>query len=326
MSLRGRALRAGRAVSGRRQLLLPIAALSLLAVAHPASSQFTTSEAASRVLVPPAGGDADERRAAEREMLDRAQAERSRSGRPPQNRGQDTVEVAPDGADLDAEAIREAAIAAEVARRIEAAEREAELDHLSQIIRRRTADRGPWLPEKPGLDLPAPSGPMAEGPEPPAVSAVPVRATVLLELRPGRQGILRLARTADPILCTSEVCWVSRGPDRDARQLPRRVAFGPFNTLGSRAGACNDSTGCVFRNVQLETGILIQPVDLRLVRHDRREARRAQVDKTCRAERGTLRCQGLQSGPDYHLLVVPEAVAEQAGGRVLRSLVGTLRR
>ena len=113
------------------------------------------------------------------------------------------------------------------------------------------------------------------------------------------------------------------GPDRDARMVPRRKALGPLNTLGNRAGACNDSVHCVFRNVELAAAsTIVQPVDLRILKHDRRAALAARIDETCRIEHRTLTCAEWQSGGDYRLWVVPEAIAQAAGGAGLRSALG----
>lgn len=148
--------------------------------------------------------------------------------------------------------------------------------------------------------------------------------TVLLRMEPGDKGIRRFDKTADPMLCVAESCYISRGPDRPAERIERWQAFGPFVALGSRAGACNNSLGCVFRDVDLEAAAaLIQPVDLRIVRHDRRQAREASADATCRMRRGRLACERTLSGGTWSAWVVPESLARQAGAAALANALDT---
>jgi colicin import membrane protein len=174
----------------------------------------------------------------------------------------------------------------------------------------------PVVKDVPGRTPPLPW--MADAP-----AAVDGRATLLLVMRPGRNGIRALNPTADPILCSNDVCWVSRGPDRDARMVPRRKALGPLNTLGERAGACNGSTGCVFRNVELGgASAVVQPIDLRVIRHDRRAPVEVRIDRSCRIDEGRLDCPNKAASADYRIWAVPEATAQAAGARALMSAVG----
>ncbi len=279
------------------------AALAFGAVTHIASAQNQQSTTAPAQL---------HDRNAEQDMLARARAERERHR-------YEASQAAPQ----DGDAIRDSAIQAEVDRRIREAEREAELDAVTAAIRRSAAGRQPDLHDAPPLEAPevaaAPQEDRSPDAQPPATApAAPTRATVLLSIAPGRTGIRALAPTADPILCMPDVCWISRGPDRDARMVPRRKALGPLNTLGARAGACNDSVDCVFRNIELTgASTIVQPVDLRILKHDRRAPLDVRVDTTCHIERRTLACAQWQSGGDYRLWVVPEAVAREAGGGML---------
>lgn len=260
----------------------------------------------------PRGDAAADARRDELDMLERARAEQASRAA--------AKDVDP------AETIRLQAIDAEVRRRLEEADREAELDTLSARIRARAASGPAGLEPAPGA---APGSP--DDRDQTAVQATELvasgRATVLLVMRPGRGGIRTLNPTADPILCVADVCWVSRGPDRDARMIARRKALGLINTLGERAGACNDSTGCVFRNVEI-TGAtsLVQPVDLRLLRHDRREPHEIRIDPSCGVEGGRLSCRGEAVGVDYRMWAVPEDVARQAGAPALLSAVGATQR
>src|SRR5215510_13293756 len=145
------------------------------------------------------------------------------------------------------------------------------------------------------------------------------RITVLLWLAPGRYGIRRHSETADPVLCLPDGCYVSEGAERPARFLPGRRALGFANTWGERAGACRGSLACVFRDVDL--GRLpgyLQPVDLHILRHDRRRGARIGADSSCRLEFGRLACQRGLATEDYALWVVPEPLAAAAGPVVLQ--------
>jgi colicin import membrane protein len=126
------------------------------------------------------------------------------------------------------------------------------------------------------------------------------------------------------MLCVAESCYLSRGAGEDARRITRLQAFGPGIALGGRAEACNGQLACVFRNVDLEGArALLQPIDLRILRHDRREATEATADPTCRFDGVRLDCASTIRAKDYRMWVVPEAVARQAGAAALTSALST---
>jgi colicin import membrane protein len=174
------------------------------------------------------------------------------------------------------------------------------------------------------IAAPAPASPAEarSGATASASVTLPRRVSVLLVLEPGKRGIRRYNKLADPLLCGPTGCYVSAGPLSAARFFAGYAAYGAANTLGSRAGACNNRLGCVFRNVDLEQleGML-QPVDMRLLRHDRREARRVSTDSNCRILSGHLSCTRPVEGPDYRIWVVPETVAAEAGPDALEKAV-----
>ena len=182
---------------------------------------------------------------------------------------------------------------------------------------------GPRLAMEPGAGAPAPA---TREPEPPAADEgmearrlQDTEVTVLLWLAPGTYGIRRGHPTADPILCVADGCYVSRGADRPARFLPGRRALGFLNTWGDRAGACRAALGCVFRAVDL--GRLpgyLQPVDLHILKHDRRRGQRIGADSSCRLASGRLLCRHGLATEDYALWVVPEPLAAAAGPVVLQ--------
>ena len=139
------------------------------------------------------------------------------------------------------------------------------------------------------------------------------RVTVLMIMTPGTYGIRRGASIADPVLCTTDGCYVSIGADRAAIFMPRRKALGVGNTLGGRAGACRQSLGCVFRGVALEYPAVLQPVDLHILKHDRRRPQRILADSDCRLAAGRLTCSRGIYAEDYVLWIVPERLADTAG-------------
>ncbi len=205
----------------------------------------------------------------------------------------------------------------------------------------------PANPAPPAIEVPAsaPTAPAAEPrlPEPPPhVAAAPVavptppapsaptiksaigrdatRVTVLLVMTPGTYGIRRNGpKVADPILCTRDGCYVSAGAERSAVFLPGRKALGFGNTWGARAGACRNTLGCVFRGIELGTlpGFL-QPVDLHILKHDRRAGHAVLADSDCRTEAGRLYCRHGIDADDYTMWIIPEGLAETAGPTALQ--------
>ena len=141
------------------------------------------------------------------------------------------------------------------------------------------------------------AGPPAEGAEiaetggPRPQRLQDTRVTVLIHLAPGNYGIRRGRSTADPILCLPDGCYVSHGTDRPARFLPGRRALGFANTWGERAGACREQLACVFRDVDL--GRLpgyLEPVDLHILKHDRRRGQEVATSSACAVDDGRLIC------------------------------------
>jgi hypothetical protein len=145
------------------------------------------------------------------------------------------------------------------------------------------------------------------------------RVTVLIHLAPGNYGIRRGRSTADPILCLPDGCYVSHGTDRPARFLPGRRALGFANTWGERAGACREQLACVFRDVDL--GRLpgyLAPVDLHILKHDRRRGQEVATSSACAVDDGRLICHAGLYTADYAMWIVPERLAAAAGPAALR--------
>ena len=152
-------------------------------------------------------------------------------------------------------------------------------------------------------------------PSPPISST---RVTVLLTMEPGNHGIRRHNKSGDPVLCLGDTCYIGQGADRDAIAMPRHMAFGPANTFGARAGACSNQLTCTFRNIDLGGATAdLQPVDLRILRHVRRETSRASADRSCRVADQRLGCNAPVAGPDYKAWIVPEHIAVRAGAEAL---------
>lgn len=254
----------------------------------------------------------------ESDMLARARAERDAMRAPaPQDGGvTGKRQTSTDHVDGD-EIRRRQALDAEVQRRLQEAERQAELDQISERIRQAEQARS-GVGASRGQVVPATTAPVtgdvAIAPVGAATAPISTRATVLLVIEPGHKGIRRFNSTADPILCLADTCYISRGADRDADAVPRRRALGMFNTLGRRAGACRASLDCVFRNVDLGgTAAKVQPIDLRILRHDRRRPLTVHADATCQTDDGRLVCSEPARGPSWLVWVVPEPVARRAG-------------
>ncbi|MEO1794656.1 MAG: hypothetical protein AAFU50_08670, partial [Pseudomonadota bacterium] len=57
----------------------------------------------------------------------------------------------------------------------------------------------------------------------------------------------------------------------------------------------------------------LQPIDLRVLRHDRREVQRGRADRSCKIRGGRLVCDRGIASKTYDVWIVPEAIAERAG-------------
>lgn len=150
------------------------------------------------------------------------------------------------------------------------------------------------------------------------------RVTVLLQMEPRyRRG--RRYESMDPVLCTSGGCYVSNGPSASASFIYGRGAMRFGNAIGRRAGACNGDTTCVFRDVDL--GGLpadVQPVDIRVIRHDRREPERVDVLSHCRTTANDrLTCTGAIEGDGYTMWVISEDEAERVPPHAFERVLAT---
>jgi hypothetical protein len=222
-------------------------------------------------------------------------------------------------------------------RRMEAA-REDEARRLSEKLTRAREQRaaedagegysglgGPVANDEPGHVKVSPKTKAGDAPRPELANHVhrdepgpsggsEARATILLVMAPGRTGIRRHQHTGDPIVCSGGQCFIGQGADAPATAMARNRALGPGNTLGRRAGACRHSLACIFRDADVGAETFdLQAIDMRILRHDRRESVRADVDYTCRAVRGRLSCREPVVTGSYRAWIVPERVARAAG-------------
>ncbi len=146
----------------------------------------------------------------------------------------------------------------------------------------------------------------------------PTRVTVLVLMEPRNRGWRRSKKAAYPVLCVGRRCYISAGAENTANALSRLRVLGPVNSLGRRAGPCNNQLACVFRGVTLDRNPShIQPVDMGLLRHKRRDIRKAEPDRTCAVTRGSLHCTSVIIAHRYRAWIVPEAIAEEAGPKAL---------
>lgn len=151
-----------------------------------------------------------------------------------------------------------------------------------------------------------------------AQATYPARVTVLIVMQPRPHGFGGVKMTANPVLCVGQSCYVSGGAGSAATMMSRAQALGPGNTLGRNAGPCRNQTTCVFRGVTLAAPLTtIQPVDMGFLRHDRRETRTVEPDRSCDVSGKQLYCSAPVVSSGYRAWIVPEIVAEKAGPHAL---------
>jgi colicin import membrane protein len=137
-------------------------------------------------------------------------------------------------------------------------------------------------------------------------------------MQPRRHGFGGSRMTANPVLCVGNDCYVSNGAAAPASVMRRAKALGPGNTLGRNAGPCRNQTTCVFRGITLSGPMTaIQPVDMGFLRHDRRETRAIEADRSCEARNGQLACASAVVSTGYRAWIIPEAIADRAGSVAL---------
>lgn len=172
-------------------------------------------------------------------------------------------------------------------------------------------------PLTPPAFVPA-SGPAVTPASAPAKPGLEPRVTILISMQPGNKGIRRHNKLADPVLCLNEGCYVSAGAAAPARYMPGRTALGIGNTMGGRAGACRNRLTCVFRSIAVEeVPLIVQPVDMRMVKHDRRRIQAIAAHSQCRIVGDSVTCAKAIVADDYVMWVLPETLANSAGPTAL---------
>jgi len=170
----------------------------------------------------------------------------------------------------------------------------------------------------PTPDAQAPAAPWDTPDDAPA-RYLPARVTILLIMDPRHRIFAAYPPTANPVLCIGQGCYISGGANAPAEYMPRWSALGPANSIGRRAGPCRNQLSCVFRDVELGGGYgQIQPVDMGLLHHERREIRGVRPDPTCDLVGGRLFCAEPIVAKGYRAWIVPELIATKAGAEALR--------
>lgn len=181
--------------------------------------------------------------------------------------------------------------------------------------------RGPETTPQATASLPMPvteSGSQLAG----GARALEPRVAILIAMLPGNKGIRRHNKTADPVLCLNDGCYLSEGPEYPARFLPTRRVLGFGGTFGERAAACRNHLGCVFRGIAvLEFPLILQPIDMHVLKHDRRRIQAIETDSACSAEGGRLVCARGIYAENYAMWVVPESLAQAIGPEALQRAV-----
>lgn len=215
--------------------------------------------------------------------------------------------------------------AGDTTERVRAGDTMAEREADERRVSMQSGDAGPGWRAPAGVGIPPPTADRSHSSNDPRDAHLAdrssTRVAVLMVMEPGTRGIRRGHHTADPVLCGERGCYISAGAGSTAELLPMRKALGAGRTLGSRAGACRNELGCIFRGVDLVAyPAIVQPVDMRLIKHDRRQPQVVHEASACRLTERDLRCEPIL-GPDYVMWIVPEAMAEAAGSDVLERAV-----
>ena len=136
---------------------------------------------------------------------------------------------------------------------------------------------------------------------------------------------------ADIVLCGAAGCYVSNGLETAATFYEGSAGL----RLIKKAGACRDSTACVFRDVDFSKLItnendLVQPVDVDYVSHSHMDGmfkNRLNKEKSlfnaenCSLKKSVLACKVGVHRRDYSLWLMPEKLAELGGKEALDAVL-----
>jgi hypothetical protein len=150
----------------------------------------------------------------------------------------------------------------------------------------------------------------AAKPDTPTVSpAQPV--TILLTI--DGDGTAAAGQSHDPVICFGESCFVSAGLSAAAIKVSKGDVLKLKSTGGVSPDSCKGKVACVYRNVGLEKGALLQLIELGSASGDPSRTYLAEPDTSCKSTDGVLICDNPIATPDFRVWVVPEATANSAG-------------
>lgn len=161
----------------------------------------------------------------------------------------------------------------------------------------------------------------------PAVAAIPattgpsVQASVLLAIETGGASSKNDATSLDPIICVSDTCFLSAGLTADAVKLSKADALKLKSSNDASPDACRGKVGCVFRNVGLAKGALIEVVEIGGASSSSAQTYTAEPDNSCKTSDAGLSCENPIATADFRLWIVPEATAKSAGAEAIEDAV-----
>ncbi len=119
--------------------------------------------------------------------------------------------------------------------------------------------------------------------------------------------------TYDPLICLGDSCYVSAGLNAAAVKLAKTDALKLKTTSEASPDSCKGKVGCVFRDVAVPAGALVQVVELGSATQSSVQPVQIQLDTSCKAADGDLNCDSPILTTDFRLWVVPEETARSAG-------------
>lgn len=171
---------------------------------------------------------------------------------------------------------------------------------------------------------PTPAAPAAAAPAvaaPPAPAGPAVQASVLLAIETGGASSKSDDQALDPIICSADTCFISAGLTADAVKLSKADALKLKSSNDASQDACRGKVGCVFRNVGLSKGALIEVVEIGATSSAPAQTYAAEPDASCKTADGGLFCENPIATADFRIWIVPEATAKTAGADAIEDAV-----
>lgn len=129
-------------------------------------------------------------------------------------------------------------------------------------------------------------------------------------------------RQRDPVICATKKCFIAQGLEEPALEIKRRRALSLRTSREVSDDPCWKKTGCVFRNVPVGQNDLFQVFDLIEAKRDAtRQDYAIDPDGTCGIQDGQLGCGAPLQTSEFRMWVVPEFLAERAGGLAIENAV-----